>query len=434
MRRSGGSGGGSSRFRGLRPPRAMPANASRRTRARLQAAQAEPTSEHRVRDRSASASGRARRSRWRWHESRPPEHPRERQRAGPQSLPSPPLAAAGCEPWRAPTAALVPIGSASASGSDASTAVEEIAVRRNPRHDGDRRGDVDVDGLGADDQSFPPRDPAHRRRRHAERHPERSRASARAVADAASTGPTPHTSPACPQSSGSVAATTRIRVMILSSGTISFVDPMVTGRFVDRGGVADFVPNQAEGVSSKTGWRRASASQLLVGGRERDVEERPRHATLAVVLAQNRHRFCGRELLDSQSLASSTTLQQHPPCCAGVPHPVPVAVGRNEPALAFLLDDRDRRRPELSRSSSRHGEEMGSWPCKSEPGERTNECVERTTPGAPSVRLPRGDHGRSKPSGIRRPPLGAVVVPSGRGEVTRISVRAADSASPSAPG
>ena len=104
------------------------------------------------------------------------------------------------------TAALVAIGSETASGNCVLESLEQLPIGLDAVDDRDLRGDVHVHGLRTEDErardELPPArdadvedrvglDPRKRR----------------AVAAAASTGPMPQASPSCPQSSSSVAAT-----------------------------------------------------------------------------------------------------------------------------------------------------------------------------------------------------------------------------------
>ena len=84
---------------------------------------------------------------------------------------------------------------------------------------------------------------------------------------------------------------------------------------------------------------RRLGQPCLIRRRARNGEKWTSHETLPVILAQDPHRFIPGELLDREALASSTASQLDATGRARVLHPVPVAVGRDEPALAFEEHD-----------------------------------------------------------------------------------------------
>jgi hypothetical protein len=65
--------------------------------------------------------------------------------------------------------------------------------------------------------------------------------------------------------------------------------------------------------------------------------------------------------------------------------------------IALEVDERDRRRPESARPSARNREEMGPWPHEPEPGERSDDQVDRAAPRAESIRASHGTIARRDP-------------------------------------
>src|SRR5262249_15047637 len=95
---------------------------------------------------------------------------------------------------------------------------------------------------------------------------------------------------------------------------------------------------------------------VLVRRLERDIEERPRHASEPVVILKDRHGFPRLELTNAESLATTPSPELDPACSPRVQDPVAVAVRRDEPALVSPPDDRDRRRPGATAPAARNSE------------------------------------------------------------------------------
>ncbi len=150
--------------------------------------------------------------------------------------------------------------------------------------------------------------------------------------------------------------------------------------------------------SLNTGWLGASANHSSC------EESRPTRKNgrvtrrELVVAAEHRHRVLGRELLDRERLASPTAPELDVTGGTGVPDPVPVAVGGDEPALAALLHDRYGSRPRASRVPAGDREKVGARPREPELRERAHETVQGAAPDAPAVRLRCARHGGSKPA------------------------------------
>src|SRR5262249_21673308 len=120
----------------------------------------------------------------------------------------------------------------------------------------------------------------------------------------------------------------------------------------------------------------------VVWRREGDAEEGPGHATEPVVLTEHGDGLFWRELDRREAFPPSTAPQLCPAGGAEVVHPVAVAVRRDEPPRIADADDRDRRRPEPPRGTSRNGEKVGARAGEPEAREGPDDGVDRPPPPA----------------------------------------------------
>ena len=347
VRSAGGSGGGTGRSARF-CPRAMGGEATERLpRARAGALRRAP----RAPDRSSSATGPLPSARSRSRGSRPPEPLPAHRHGARRSPPSPRRGASAPRAWRSrPRTRSFRSGGRAPPG--APRARRRGAVRPARR---DRRPGISAE-MSLYTDSLPmtsppgmipcaPGDPDVHDRASAGSLPARAQSST-----AASTGPTPQTSPGWSQSSMSVAAMSSTGGMLLDPTT-----PPLGARRPDVAAPPPATPRPDDSSES--------------------VEERPRHATLPVVLPQHRGGGRGLELVHGEALPPAAAAQLDPARGTRVLHPVPFAVRGDEPALAA---DAERSRPESTRACRSCG-----------PGPSGDGCV------GPSARASRADARRA---------------------------------------